>query len=136
MHAILSELNKQDIHQYARLVKLLATVSLDELKKLIPLYTWIVSCASHTMHRFVKAINKLALTQQQKELVCFAFSVMMNSTDLETLCSVFTQLATALLLPSLTSTCADALEFWTTLSPNAQLTKLQSKKFSVPSTIG
>jgi hypothetical protein len=110
MHAILSELNKQDIHAYARIVYRLATCSEDELEHLVPMFTWIVSCASHTMHRFVKALRELVHNSDQKELICYAFSVMMNAKDLETLCAVFTELATVLIVPQLNSACGKALQ--------------------------
>lgn len=56
-----------------------------------PTFSWLASCAAHTMKRFVNSLEKLGKKQDKnlKRYVCFCFSLMLNCTDLDQLSEYF-----------------------------------------------
>ena len=57
IHAILETLNLEDVSAYSKRVYRLAQMRTHEINDCVKNYTWLISCCSHTMHRFVKALS-------------------------------------------------------------------------------
>jgi hypothetical protein len=91
IHAILDVFNRVDVIGYAHHIFEEAkhgSIKLD--------YTYLLSCAAHTMKRFSKAIKKFHLGKDLHRFICYCFSLLLNSTTLEkmdiyfdAMCSVF-----------------------------------------------
>jgi len=45
--------------------------------------SWLISCAGHTVKRVTNDFKSLNMTELQYRFVCYCFSLLMNSTNLE-----------------------------------------------------
>ena len=89
IHATLMGFNNQSIGDYMELVFNYATGSsnIDSSN-----CSWLASCCSHTLHRFTKALRSQKIFKDSKEsfeLACFCFSLLLNTTDLESSILIF-----------------------------------------------
>ena len=89
IHAIIESLNNENIITYANKVFHLSKLPDIELENFIHNRTWLTSCASHTMHRFVRSLKPKVKCKDLKEICCYAFSLLLNCTDLISLEGIF-----------------------------------------------
>ncbi len=89
IHATLMGFNNQSIGDYMELVFNYATGSSNiDFSNC----SWLASCFSHTLHRFTKALRSQKIFKDSKEsfvLACFCFSLLLNTTDLESSILIF-----------------------------------------------
>jgi hypothetical protein len=58
IHSIIETLNNENVITYAKKVYHLgSSTDLNEISEFLKNRTWLVSCASHTMHRFVNVLR-------------------------------------------------------------------------------
>jgi hypothetical protein len=69
-----------------------------------------MSCASHTMRRFVRALKKIISEQHLRKFCTFSFSLLLNSTDLESAKQYFKIICEAFLSETLTSRALESLQ--------------------------
>ena len=89
MHAIIQALNIETINDYCDRVYIYCVKNLDFNKSE---KSWLISCVSHTMHRFSKGINNLFTKDKRKsngKFECFLFSIMLNCNSLNELTRIF-----------------------------------------------
>ena len=90
MHAIIQSFNIETINDYSDRVYKYCTENInfnDTLK------SWIISCVSHTMHRFSKGVNKLfSKNKVLCRFLCFTFSLMLNCDNLNHLTTIFSNI--------------------------------------------
>ena len=89
IHAIVETLNCQDINSYSKQVYEYSKLPDFEITDFVKNKTWISSCASHTMHRFVITLKSKIHDKKMKELCCYSFSLLLNCIELESLDDIF-----------------------------------------------
>jgi hypothetical protein len=89
MHAVLEALNLENMITYAHKVFRLGSISFEELPNFIEQGTWIVSCCAHTMKRFHRCVKSNVKQKEIITLACYAFSLLLNSTELSMLEEIF-----------------------------------------------
>lgn len=87
MHASLEVFNLDTIETYSKHVYRIATAPLSD--DMFEKRTWLCSCASHTMHRFVNHLKPLTKNKEIKDLCCFSFSLLMNCQDLDAMNEIY-----------------------------------------------
>jgi hypothetical protein len=90
-HAILEVLNLDDIFSYSKRIFRMAQQEKFEPGE----RTWIVSCVSHTMHRFSRGMKQLFKDKtylNKKELCFLSFSLLLNSVSLESIQIIWTNI--------------------------------------------
>ena len=83
MHSIVEAFNNQTMDQYCQKVWQLSLYEIETKDQ-----TWIISCTSHTMKRYVKNLSKVV----DRTIMCFCsylFSIMLNCLDLESISLYF-----------------------------------------------
>ena len=82
IHAILKSFNLENVEQYAhRVYKLcLGEITFERYDK-----SWLASCTSHTMHRFVNSLDDVVIDRTIHQFCCFLFSLLLNARSLATM---------------------------------------------------
>ena len=90
IHAACNELNNEDFIDYSNRIFRMAS---GDNSANNPSKVLLASCASHTMNRFTKAVNKKKVfskdEQKLKQLGIFSFSLMLNCLDLKSITDIF-----------------------------------------------
>lgn len=104
-HAALEVFNLETMLDYSKRVFKFSKDGNDTSNKM-----WLVSCASHTMHRFVRGLKKDVKFQNSKvrEFSIFCFALLLNSRDLDTASKIFTYICRVFLSPTNTKDCVSA----------------------------
>jgi hypothetical protein len=95
IHSLIDTLNKDSINEYAEKVFKLASGDTKLLNS--KSYSWIASCVAHTMKRLANSLKVFNLNVNQKRYVCFAFSLLLNSTTLVEISTYFEKMCTIFL---------------------------------------
>ncbi|CAF1030492.1 unnamed protein product [Brachionus calyciflorus] len=84
VHAVLNVFNNETVIDYSkRVYKHLEDTDLKFDK------SWVVTCASHSMTKFISCLKKKFKDSKLRMIACFVFSLMLNSTSLEYLKKIF-----------------------------------------------
>lgn len=78
IHSLLREFNDMDVIQYSNMV--LKVAKGEALNTSI---SWLLSSASHTMKRFSYSLKSLSISDSNFRYICYCFSLLLNSTNLE-----------------------------------------------------
>lgn len=89
INCILENLNIESIYKYAQAVFELTEVPTLSLVNFYPQRTWILSCATQTMHRVASATRQLTNNDKQRLLCCYCFGLLMNCRDLSSMKEIF-----------------------------------------------
>jgi hypothetical protein len=97
IHAFVEVFNRQEIIEYAHHIYKLATGG-----EINENFSYLLSCASHTMKRFSRSIQKLTTTKDTHRFICYLFSLLLNSTSLEMIGEYFQLICIIYLSPTQT----------------------------------
>lgn len=94
IHAILQSFNNENVIMYANRVYLLSKreISVNDSEM-----SWLCSCCAHTMKRFATSTKKIITNKIIQKCVCFMFSLLMNSKDLDSFDYYFKRIIIVLL---------------------------------------
>ena len=96
IHAALEILNGETIDEYADRIYEYSTSKSSEFTFT---KTFLASCCSHTMHRFIRALKRQVkfLEKEHRTFAVLCFSLLLNSLDLEIAKQIFTLMCTVFL---------------------------------------
>lgn len=89
INSILENLNIESINKYAQAVFELTQAPTQSLVNLYPQRTWVLSCATQTMHRVASATRQSTNDYKQRLLCCYCFGLLMNCRDLSSMQEIF-----------------------------------------------
>lgn len=107
LHATVLVLNEHNLETYAKLIFKLSNADDVLYNEMIKLFTFIVSCVAHTMHRFINGIQ--TYSAPIKQLAGFCFSLMLNCVDLCSIKTIFKLIVIVFSSKYLTTDCLNAL---------------------------
>ena len=97
------------------------------------LLSWIASCASHTMHRFVRSFKKNEIfnakeEKEQQRFVIYCFLLLLNSKDLDQILLVFEHMCYAFLSEYESKDCVNSTKILKSLIKDRPANDLELKK--------
>ncbi|CAF1085883.1 unnamed protein product [Brachionus calyciflorus] len=94
IHAVLKSFNNETVIDYAHRIFKLSQDGIIESQK-----SYLCSCVAHTMKRFCNSIKTIVKTDSLYKYMCYLFSLLVNSLDLNTITNYFKSIAVILLSP-------------------------------------
>jgi hypothetical protein len=94
IHAALEVLNGETIEEYANRIYEYSKINTSEFNK-----TFLASCCSHTMHRFVRSLKRQVkfLEKEHRTFAVLCFTLLLNSLDFESSQLIFKQMCVVFL---------------------------------------
>jgi hypothetical protein len=134
MHAAVEIFFIVDIFEHSeRVFELSKIKSNEDSKEIYKLLSWIASCASHTMHRFVRSLKKKKIfnareEKEQQRFVIYCSSLLLNSKDLDQILLVFEHLCYAFFSEYESNDCVNSTQILKSLIKDRPANEIDLKK--------